>query len=77
MQFPYIEDRYAKVTQLDGLRIWYTYLDIKRIFNKAYQRVAKLFILIVRFMINLRYLAMTLRERLRGAGSFIRTMHAY
>lgn len=28
----YLEDRHAEIIQLDGLRVWYTYLDTKRIF---------------------------------------------
>jgi hypothetical protein len=30
---PYLEDRHAKIIQIDSLTIWYTYLDISRIFN--------------------------------------------
>ncbi len=27
------EDRYAKVIEIDGLRVWYSFIDAKRIFN--------------------------------------------
>lgn len=28
-----VDDRYAEITKIEGLRVWYTYLDTKRIFN--------------------------------------------
>jgi len=28
-----VEDRYAKIIEIDGFRVWYTFLDNKKIFN--------------------------------------------
>lgn len=30
---PYVEDRHAEVVEIESLKIWYTHLDIKKIFN--------------------------------------------